>query len=84
MELLLPRILGAFALPSLYTLSGEILRSDDQDLILDASKLEFVDPPGCAGSPGKHRLRPPRVDAMAVHDVGRVLIAYGFLPSLRS
>jgi hypothetical protein len=48
MELKLPAIIGTRRLPDLYALCGEVLRSDDPEIILDASEVGFIDPHGLA------------------------------------
>ncbi len=46
MECKLPRNVGTRSLDQLYQLAGEITRSQDSSIILDASEVEFIDPHG--------------------------------------
>lgn len=48
MEFLLPKNLGTRDLQSLYELAGLVSRTQDTDIVLDASRLEFIDPHGIA------------------------------------
>jgi len=48
MELILPVSLGTRNQDELYAIAGAVLRSQDKDIILDASRLEFIDPHGIA------------------------------------
>lgn len=46
MDLMLPRNLGTRNLNELYAIAGEVSRTDDLNIALNASELEFVDPHG--------------------------------------
>jgi hypothetical protein len=48
MELLLPKIVGTWNLPNLYSICGRVRRSDDLNIVLDASQVQFIDPHGIA------------------------------------
>lgn len=48
MEIKLPKILGTRNMNALYSVAGSILRTNDQNISLDASEVEFIDPHGIA------------------------------------
>lgn len=48
MEVGLPRNVGTRNLPALYELCGQVLRTEDHDIVLDASEVEFIEPHGLA------------------------------------
>jgi hypothetical protein len=48
LELKLPRVLGTRDLPALYSVCGNVLRTSDDSIILDASEVRFIDPHGLA------------------------------------
>lgn len=48
MELKLPKTIGTRMQVELYSIAGAVLRSQDRDIILDASDVTFIDPHGIA------------------------------------
>ena len=48
MEIMLPQIVGTRNMNGLYAVAGAVLRSQDKDIALNASDVQFIDPHGIA------------------------------------